>query len=53
MKATLSCSKKAKELTARSGDVHYIVSEMKKALPPRAGLDMMVGANIQMMYLKK
>lgn len=44
---------KAKELAARSGDLHFIVTEMKKALPPREGLDMMIGANVQMRYLKK
>jgi glyoxylase-like metal-dependent hydrolase (beta-lactamase superfamily II) len=45
--------RKAKELTAKSSDVQYIVSELKKILPPRAELDMMVGANVQMKYLKK
>ncbi len=45
--------RKAKELAAQSGDIQYIVSELKKALPPRAELDMMVGANVQMRYLKK
>ncbi len=44
---------KAKELAARSSDVQYIVSELKKVLPPRAELDMMIGANVQMRYLKK
>lgn len=45
--------KKARELTAQSGDLQSIVSEMRKALPPRAELDMMIDANIQMNYLKK
>lgn len=45
--------KKARELTAKSNDIQHIVSEMKKVLPPRAELDMMIGANIQMRYLKK
>lgn len=45
--------KKAKDLCARSKDVSYIVSELKKTLPARAELDMMIGANIQMKYLKK
>jgi cyclase len=45
--------KKAKELTAKSSDVPHIVSEMRKVLPARAELDMMIGANIQMKYLKK
>jgi glyoxylase-like metal-dependent hydrolase (beta-lactamase superfamily II) len=45
--------KKAKELTAQSGDLQHIVSELRKILPPRAELDMMIGANVQMRYLKK
>lgn len=45
--------KKAKELTAKSNDVQFIVSELRKILPPRAELDMMIGANLQMKYLKK
>ncbi len=45
--------RKAKELTAQSSDLQYIVSELKKALPPRAELDMMVAANVKMRYLKK
>lgn len=44
---------KAKELTAKSSDIQYIVSELRKILPPRAELDMMIGANVQMRYLKK
>lgn len=45
--------RKARELTSQSSDIQYIVSEMRKILPPRAELDMMIGANIQMKYLKK
>lgn len=45
--------KKARELTAQSSDIQYIVSELKKALPPREELDMMIGANVKMRYLKK
>jgi len=45
--------KKAKDLCAKSNDVPYIVSELRKALPARAELDMMIGANVQMKYLKK
>jgi glyoxylase-like metal-dependent hydrolase (beta-lactamase superfamily II) len=45
--------KKARELTAQSSDVQYIVSELRKTLPPRAELDMMIGVNVQMNYLKK
>jgi cyclase len=45
--------KKARELTAKSNDLQYIVSELRKALPPREELDMMIGANVKMRYLKK
>jgi cyclase len=44
---------KAKELTAKSKDLNFIVAEMKKALPPRAQLDSLIGRNIQMKYLSK
>jgi len=44
---------KAKELTAKSSEVQYIASELRKILPARTELDMMVGANVQMKYLKK
>jgi glyoxylase-like metal-dependent hydrolase (beta-lactamase superfamily II) len=42
---------KAKELTAQSKDLNFIVAAMKKALPPRAQLDALIGRNIQMKYL--
>lgn len=42
---------KAKELTAQSNDLNFIVAEMKKSLPPRAQLDTLIGKNIQMKYL--
>lgn len=42
---------KAKELTAKSQDLNFIVSEMKKSLPPRAQLDGLIARNIQMKYL--
>ncbi len=45
--------RKAKELTAQSSDIQYITAEMIKVLPPRAELDMMIGANVKMRYLKK
>ncbi len=48
----LTFDKKAKELCAGSGDVDWIVSELKKALPQREELDMMIKANVQMRYLK-
>jgi len=42
---------KAKELTAQSQDLDFIVAEMKKALPPRSRLDRLIARNIQMKYL--
>jgi glyoxylase-like metal-dependent hydrolase (beta-lactamase superfamily II) len=42
---------KAKELTAQSKDLNFIVAEMKKSLPPRAQLDLLIAKNIQMKYL--
>jgi cyclase len=42
---------KAKELTAQSQDLNFIVAEMKKALPPRSQLDFLIARNIQMKYL--
>lgn len=42
---------KAKELTAQSKDLNFIVAEMKKSLPPRPQLDMLIAKNIQMKYL--
>jgi glyoxylase-like metal-dependent hydrolase (beta-lactamase superfamily II) len=44
--------KKARELTAKSNDIGYITSEMKKALPARAELDMLIQGSLQK-YLKK
>ncbi|MFZ5453327.1 MAG: MBL fold metallo-hydrolase [Thermodesulfobacteriota bacterium] len=43
--------KKAKELTAKSQDLKVLVPEMKKALPPRAQLEALIGRNLQMKYL--
>ncbi len=43
--------RKAKELTAQSNDLDFIVAEMKKSLPPRPQLDMLIAKNIQMKYL--
>lgn len=45
--------RKAKEISSRSSDLGFIISEMKKALPPRRELDSLIPANIQMKYLKK
>lgn len=42
---------KAKELTAQSKDLNFIVAEMKKSLPPRPQLDSLIARNIQMKYL--
>ncbi|MEW6658250.1 MAG: MBL fold metallo-hydrolase [Thermodesulfobacteriota bacterium] len=42
---------KAKELTAKSSDLNFLVPEMKKALPPRPQLDGLIGKNMQMKYL--
>jgi cyclase len=44
--------KKARELTAQSNDIGYITSEMKKALPARAELDMVIQGSLPK-YLKK
>ncbi|MEW6386438.1 MAG: MBL fold metallo-hydrolase [Thermodesulfobacteriota bacterium] len=43
--------RKAKELAAQSNDLEVIVAEMKKALPPRSRLDLIIGKNLQMKYL--
>jgi cyclase len=45
--------RKAKELTAQSQDLNFIVAEMRKALPPRAQLHRLIARNIQMKYLSK
>jgi glyoxylase-like metal-dependent hydrolase (beta-lactamase superfamily II) len=45
--------KKAQELAAKSSDIQYIVTEMRKVLPPREELEKMIGANVQLRYLKK
>ncbi|MCK5504585.1 MAG: MBL fold metallo-hydrolase [Thermodesulfovibrionia bacterium] len=49
----IAFDKKAKELAAKSEDVEYITSEIKKSLPPRDEGDGLIPANIQMKYLKK
>jgi glyoxylase-like metal-dependent hydrolase (beta-lactamase superfamily II) len=43
--------RKAKELSAQSHDLNFIVAEMKKSLPPRAELDSLIAKNVQMKYL--
>lgn len=45
--------RKAKELCAGSTDPDWIVSEIKKAIPKRPELEMMIRTNIQMRYLGK
>ncbi len=45
--------RKAKELCAASTDPDWIASELKKALPQRPELEMMIKTNIQMRYLGK
>lgn len=49
----LVSDQKAKELTAKSSDLNFIVGEMKKALPSRPQLDALIARNIQMKYLAK
>ncbi len=49
----IAFDKKAKELTAQSNDAEYIVSEIKKSLPPRPEGIELIQWNIQMKYLKK
>jgi len=48
----IAFDKKAKELCAKSKDVDWIVSEIKKALPQRRELEMLIKANIQWRYMK-
>ena len=43
--------RKAKDLTAQSQDLNFIVAEMKRALPPRSQLDFLIARNIQMKYM--
>lgn len=45
--------KKARELAASSNDPAFIVSELKKALPHRAELEFLIGANVQARYIRK
>jgi cyclase len=49
----LTFDRKATKLCAESNDVDQLVSEMKKILPQRQELDMLIKANIQRRYLKK
>ncbi len=49
----IAFDKKAKELCAKSKDIDWIVSEIKRALPQRTEGEMLIKANIQMRYMKK
>ncbi len=49
----LAFDKMAKELTAKSDNLEYIVTEMKKSLPHKTQLNSIISSNIQMKYLKK
>lgn len=44
--------KKAGELAAGSGKLEEIVAEMKKSLPARKQGEWLIGANLQIKYLK-
>ncbi len=48
----IAFDKKAKELAAKSDDVEYITSEIKKALPARSQGEGLIPMNIRMKYLK-
>lgn len=52
-KYLIAFDKNAKKLSAKSKDVEYIFSEIKKTLPARAELEAIIKSNIQMKYLKK
>jgi glyoxylase-like metal-dependent hydrolase (beta-lactamase superfamily II) len=43
----------AKKLTASSDDFQYVVTQMKKVLPAKAGLESLIEANLQMKYMSK
>ncbi len=49
----IAFDKNAKKLSAKSKDVDHIVTEIKMELPPRAELEGIIKANIQMKYIKK
>jgi cyclase len=49
----IAFNKKATELCAKSADIDYIFSELKKSLPYRAEGEGLIKANIQGKYLKK
>lgn len=43
----------AKRLAASSDDLQYVVTQMKKVLPAKAGLESLIEANLQMKYMSK
>lgn len=43
----------AKELAAKYGDAGKIAAELKKSLPERRESDFLIGANVEMKYLKR
>ena len=49
----IAFDKKATELCAKSANIDYIFSELKKSLPYRAEGEGLIKANIQGKYLKK
>ena len=49
----IAFDKKARKLCAKSNDVEYITTEIKKVLPLRAQGDGLITMNIQMKYMKK
>ena len=49
----IAFDKNAKKLSAKSKDVEYVFSEIKKILPKRDEGEWLIKANIQMKYLKK
>lgn len=54
MKSYLAAfDKNAKRLSAKSKDIEYVFSEIKKVLPARAEGEWLIKANLQMKYLKK
>ncbi len=49
----IAFDKNAKRLAAKSKDIEYVFSEIKKVLPARAEGEWLIKANLQMKYLKK
>lgn len=49
----IAFDKNAKKLSAKSKDIEYVFSEIKKILPKRAEGEWLIKANLQMKYLKK